>query len=85
MNEVRYLRATIAPNIREKIKDRDTKKFIKLTISELIDQIVNVLKPKSGISEFELIENLLKENLALETGADTSVDVTESSSLPECS
>lgn len=81
LNEVRYLRATIAPNIREKIKDRETKKFIKLTKAEMIDQISNVLKPKSDISEFELIENLLKENLALETGTDTSIVVTESSSL----
>ena len=63
LNEVRYLRATVAPNIREKIKDKETKKFIKLSKQELFDQISNVLKPKSDINQMESIEELLKANL----------------------
>ena len=57
----------MAPNIREKIKDRETKKFLKLSKQELIEQITNVLKPKSDVNELESIENLLKSKFTEET------------------
>ena len=66
-NEVRYLRAIIAPNIREKIKSSTTKKFVKLTKTELIDQIKNVLKPENDVTEKDTIENLLKSQLLNES------------------
>ena len=45
LSEVKYLRLTVAPNIREKRKVE--KKFVKYSKKELIQQITNVLKPKS--------------------------------------
>ena len=53
--EVRYLRATIAPNIRERFK-LPTGKFQKLTESELKVQIKNVLRPTIG--NMEDLDNL---------------------------
>ena len=41
--EVRYLRATIAPDIREKRKEGN--KFVKFTKEELVFQIKNAIKP----------------------------------------
>ena len=59
LKEVRYLRQTVAPNIREKRKV--DKKFVKFTMEELIQQIKNVLKPQSD--EVSSIENLLLNSL----------------------
>ena len=43
--EVRYLRSTLAPNIRERVKV--DKKFRKLSKTELINEILKVIKPES--------------------------------------
>ena len=56
LKEVRYLRMTIAPNIREKRKVEN--KFVKYTKSELIEQIKSVLRPES--EELGNVETLLK-------------------------
>ena len=45
LSEVRYLRQTVAPNIREKRKVE--RKFVKYSKQELIQQIQNVLKPEN--------------------------------------
>ena len=57
------MRATVAPNIKENIKDKETKKFIKLSKQDLIAQIRKVLKPKFDINQMESIEEILKANL----------------------
>ena len=49
LDEVRYLRHTIAPNIREKRKVEN--KFVKYTKAELITQIKNVLKPETEVED----------------------------------
>ena len=49
LEEVRFLRMTVAPNIREKRKI--DKKFVKFSRQELISQIVNVLKPEDDLSK----------------------------------
>ena len=49
LNEIRYLRQTVAPNIREKRKVGT--KFVKFNRTELIGQIVNVLKPENELDE----------------------------------
>ena len=61
LSEVRYLKQTIAPNIREKRKI--DKKFIKYSKEELIQQITNVLKPQAeDITNIDiLLHNSLKE------------------------
>ena len=56
LNEVRYLRQTVAPNIREKRKV--DKKFIKYSKEELIQQIKGVLKPEN--EELGNLDILLK-------------------------
>ena len=53
--EVRYLRQTLAPNIREKRKIEN--KFIKFTKLELIQQIRSVLRPEN--EDFEDVNCLL--------------------------
>ena len=47
LSEVRYLRATLAPNIREKRKDGN--KMISFTNEELINQIKNAIKPEAEV------------------------------------
>ena len=49
LDEIRYLRQTVAPNIREKRKVGT--KFVKFNRTELIGQIVNVLKPENELDE----------------------------------
>ena len=49
--EVRYLRATIAPNIRERVKV--DKKFRKLSKSELINEILKLIKPESDVKSLD--------------------------------
>ena len=49
LDEVRYLRHTIAPNIREKRKVEN--KFVKYTKAELITQIKNVLKQETEVED----------------------------------
>ena len=49
--EVSYLRTTIAPNIRQKRKDKESGKFINFTKSELISQIRNVIHPTNDLSK----------------------------------
>ena len=80
--EVRYLRATIAPNIREKRKEGNT--FIKFDKTQLMNQIKNAIKPVADDSQN--VENILasvfevdKENEAEETGE----EFTGESSMPE--
>lgn len=73
LTEVRYLRQTVAPNIREKRKvDR---KFLKFSKSELIQQIKSVLKPEN--EEIGDINTLLMNSLKLATAAhdQSAVDV----------
>ena len=55
LSEVRYLRQTVAPNIREKRKVGN--KFEKFSIEELKSQVSNVLKPENDYVED--IDNLL--------------------------
>ena len=55
LREVRYLRQTVAPNIREKRKVGN--KFIKFSRDELVGQVLNVLKPEN--ESVEDIEQLL--------------------------
>ena len=69
--EVRYLRATVAPNIREERKEGN--RFIKFDKTQLMDQIKNAIKPVADDSQN--VENVLatvfgvdKENKAEETG-----------------
>ena len=57
--EVRYLRQTLAPNIREKRKVDN--KFVKFTKLELIQQIRSVLKPEN--EDFEDVNCLLLKSL----------------------
>ena len=59
LKEVRYLRHTIAPNIRKKRKVE--KKFVKYTKAELIQQIKSVLKPET--EELGNIDTLLKNSV----------------------
>ena len=49
LSEVRYLRQTLAPNIREKRKVGT--KFVKFSTEELKNQILNVLKPENDFIE----------------------------------
>ena len=49
LTEVRYLRTTIAPNIRERRKEG--KRYIACNQEQLIDQIRNVLKPKADVAK----------------------------------
>ena len=49
LEEVRFLRMTVAPNIREKRKIY--KKIVKFSRQELISQIVNILKPEDDLSK----------------------------------
>ena len=49
LKEVRFLRVTVAPNIREKRKVDN--KFVKFSRQELISQIENVLKPEDDLSK----------------------------------
>ena len=60
LNEVRYLRQTVAPNIREKRKV--DKKFIKYSKEELIQQITSVLKPENE-EELGNIDMLIKNSI----------------------
>ena len=55
LREVRYLRQTVAPNIREKRKVGN--KFVKFSREELVGQVLNVLKPEN--ESHEDIEKLL--------------------------
>ena len=57
--EVRYLRQTLAPNIREKRKVEN--KFVKFTKLELIQQIRSVLKPEN--EDFEDVNCLLLQSV----------------------
>ena len=51
VTEVRYLRVTIAPNIREKIKV--DKKFRKLSNSELRNEILKVIRPEANVDSLD--------------------------------
>ena len=63
--EVKYLRQTVAPHIREKRKvDR---KFVKFSKEELIQQIKNVLKPEN--EELGDIDNLLLKSVRESSGS----------------
>ena len=67
LNEVRYLRQTVAPNIREKRKVDG--KFVKYSKEELISQIQNVLKPETEVDENVdslLLQSLVKRSLPVE-------------------
>ena len=56
MQEVRYLRATVAPSIREKVKVDG--KFRKFNRDELKNEIKRVIKPESNIKNLtELLDN----------------------------
>ena len=65
-NLCRYLRQTIAPNIREKRKVEN--KFIKYSKAELINQIKNVLKPETDVEEN--VDTLLLNSLAKKLSQD---------------
>ena len=64
LEEVKLLRMTVAPNIREKRKVDN--KFVKFTKEELISQIENVLKPEDDLSADidSLLLSSMKENTA---------------------
>ena len=49
LDQIAYLRCTIAPNIRQKVKNKETGKFIILTDDELRRQITDVVKPVDEI------------------------------------
>ena len=53
VTEVRYLRVTLAPNIREKVKVDN--KFRNLTKSELKNEILKVIKPESNLDSLETL------------------------------
>ena len=62
VTEVRYLRVTIAPNIREKVKV--DKKFRKLNKTELKNEILKVIKPEVNIDSLEsLFSEMLSKDL----------------------
>ena len=60
LSEVRYLRQTVAPNIREKRKIGS--KFVRFSLEELKNQILNVLKPENEYVED--IDQLLLTSLS---------------------
>ena len=64
LEEVKLLRMTVAPNIREKRKVGN--KFVKFSKRELISQIENILKPEDDISADidSLLLSVLEENSA---------------------
>ena len=73
--EVRYLRSTIAPNIRERVKV--DKKFRKLCQAELKSEILKVIKPESDVTSLDsLFLSLFPD---CEAGNDTIENSTEGS------
>ena len=72
LSEVRYLRQTVAPNIREKRKVN--KKFVKFSRVEMIDQIKGVLKPEN--EDFGDIDALLLKALKDVGNEEDSVEKT---------
>ena len=75
LKEVRYLRQTIAPNIREKRKVE--KKFVKFSKLELIQQIKSALRPENEeLGNIEiLLKNSAKEHLkSAEKDSEDTVD-----------
>ena len=61
LKEVRYLRATVAPNIKEKRKEGN--KFVKFNKEQLIFQLRNSIKPTSD-NDVD-VENLLSRAFGL--------------------
>lgn len=80
LTEVRYLRTTLAPNIREKRKEGN--RFIAFNQEQLIDQIRNVLKPKSD--EAKDIESVLSNIFVDVDDAIAKEDVAVQSTADEC-
>ena len=73
--KVRYLRSTIAPNIRERVKV--DKKFRKLSKAELKSEILKVIKPESDVTSLDsLFLSLFPD---CEAGNDTIENSTEGS------
>ena len=66
VTEVRYLRVTIAPNIREKVKV--DKKFRKLNKAELKNEILKVIRPEVQLDSLDnLLSDILSKDI-LDTG-----------------
>ena len=75
--EVRYLRSTIAPNIRERVKV--DKKFRKLSMAELKSEILKVIKPESDVTSLDsLFLSLFPD---CETENDNSENISEDAAL----
>ena len=70
LSEVRYLRQTLAPNIREKRKVGT--KFVKFSIEELKNQILNVLRPENDF--IEDVDKLLLDNLSVKANMVPKID-----------
>ena len=81
--EVRYLRATVVPNIREKRKEGE--KFVKFNKEELSYQIQNSIRPTTDVSVD--VENLISHSLGLNNGNESRDHTDEESKelkhLPE--
>ena len=73
LSEVRYLRSTVAPNIREKRKVEG--KFVNYTKLELIAQIKNVLKPENDVESD--VDKLLFNSLSNKKSKDKEPNETE--------
>ena len=76
LNEVKYLRQTVAPNIREKRKVE--KKCIKFSKEELIHQIKNALRPENeelGDVDSLLLNSIQETSVEVEDAAPDSEDV----------
>ena len=70
LKEIKYLRQTIAPNIREKRKVGN--RFVKYTKEELVQQIKSVLKPET--EELGNLDTLLKKTAKLTPASKGQVD-----------
>ena len=81
VTEVRYLRVTIAPNIREKVKV--DKKFRKLNKAELKNEILKVIRPEVQLDSLDnlLSDILSKDILVTETVGQSSAERTSNEVL----
>ena len=66
ITEVRYMRVTIAPNIREKVKV--DKKFRKLNRTELKNEILKVIRPEVNIDSLESLLGVIFSSDSPESG-----------------
>ena len=72
VTEVRYLRVTIAPNIREKVKV--DKKFRKLNQTELTNEIMKIIKPEVNIDSLESLFSKMVSKVSSEAVDNSPVE-----------